>query len=845
MNILFLTSPAPVKSGFWTTEKRPPIGLGYLMAVLKRQGHTIFFSDEYLSPSNILDTEYLELNKIDFVGIYSNTVCYQSTLQLLEKIELKRKNKLWHGKILIGGPHTSVGCSEIPEYVDHIIIGEGEITVPKIINGEINNRICVGETVEDMDSLPMPAWEEFVNLPYDWSHSWHQAQPLFTFNTSRGCPFSCSFCSVKAIWGKTYRYMSAERVVQDIEHVVNNYGAKAIYFREDHFTLNKQRTTRFCELLIEKKLNIEWICETRADQLADYDYQKLMYDAGCRAYYIGVESGSPRMLEFYNKQISLDGVAKAFEIAREIGIKTYASLIFGFPTETEEDVRLTNDLLEKIKPDYVGKNVFVGLPGSECYDYIKQNKLYEFEDANHILYPLNYLQSIKKFYSDKEYFHVYQDKDKIDWSQKSDSEIRSNSEQKPLVSVVMSVFNAEKYIHQAVESILQQTYKNLEFIVINDGSTDGTRDILESFEDSRITLLNQDNVGITLSLNKGIALARGKYIARQDADDISKPDRLEKQVAFLEAHPKVGLLGSRFEFIDEDGGVKRQSLLPIDNDTLQERLIKINQFCHASVMVRKEALDKVGAYREFFRYAQDYDLWLRISEHCEIANLPETLVQYRELPEAISSRKILLQSRFASVAAELALQRRKSGNDLLNEGNEPPLLAVEKFPFELQKKLEIFYERHPESLYEGLRSEDIHTDLYSILTRIIDEKLKLEQELQDKVQSFTKAMSDTNHLSGIIRQKDEQLALKDSLLAQNARQLAENDIRFNTMNDEMAETDFYFKKLKSELADKDIQLNQLLVDIASKDSEISAIYNSYSWKITSPLRKCLSKIRKR
>ena len=409
----------------------------------------------------------------------------------------------------------------------------------------------------------------------------------------------------------------------------------------------------------------------------------------------------------------------------------------------------------------------------------------------------------------------------------------------------MSVYNGEKFLPEAIDSILSQTCGSFEFIIINDGSTDGTRGILESFTDERLILLHQDNSGLTQALNRGIAVAKGKYIARQDADDISKPERLEKQVAFLEAHPGVGLLGSRFEFIDEDGKVKRQSLLPTDNDTLQERLPKINQFCHASVIMRKEALDKVGAYREFFRYAQDYDLWLRISEHCEIANLPETLVQYRELPEAISSRKILLQSRFAAVAADLALQRRKSGNDLLNEGIEPPLLPVEKFPFELQKKLVIFYERHPESLYEGLRSEDIHTDLYFILTRIINEKLKLEQELQDKAQSFTKAMSETNHLSGIIRQKDEQLALKDSLLAQNARQLAENDIRFNTMNDEMAETDFYFKKLKSELADKDIQLNQLLVDIASKDSEISAIYNSYSWKITSPLRKCLSKIRKR
>ena len=416
---------------------------------------------------------------------------------------------------------------------------------------------------------------------------------------------------------------------------------------------------------------------------------------------------------------------------------------------------------------------------------------------------------------------------------------------RPSVSVVMSVYNAENFLKDAINSILDQSFTDFEFIIINDGSADRTERILKSYKDPRIILIHQENQGLTKSLNRGIAIARGRYIARQDADDISKLLRLEKQVAFLEAHPQVGLLGSRFEFIDEDGEVKRQSWLPTDNDVLQERLTKINQFCHTSIMMRKEALDKVGSYREFFRYAQDYDLWLRIAEHFTVANLPETLVQYRELSKAISNEKVLVQSQFAATAAELALQRRQSGTDLLNEGIAPPLLPVERFSAELQKKLEIFYEQHPESLYEGLRSEDIHTDLYFILTRIINEKLKLEQELQDKAQSFTKAMSETNHLSGIIRQKDEQLALKDSLLAQNARQIAENDIRFNTLNEEMAETDLYFKKLKSELADKDIQLNQLLGDIASKHSEIGAIYNSYSWKITSPLRKCLSIIRKR
>lgn len=407
MNILFLTSAAPRRSGFSTSEKRPPLGVGYLMAVLKREGHRIFFSDEYLSPSNILDTDFLQKEKIDYVGIYSNTICYQSTLQMFQKLQSKREKKQWLGKIMVGGPHTSVGYREIPEYVDYIVIGEGEVTVPKIINGEIKDRIVIGEKVEDLDSLPMPSWEEFIFRPYHWTHSWYPVYPLYTFNTSRGCPFSCTFCSVKAIWGKEYRYMSAERVVHDVEYMIKHYGAKGIYFREDHFTLNKNRTVEFCELLLKRNIKIDWFCETRVDQLGDYEYQKLLADAGCKVFYIGVESGSPKMLEFYKKGETREQFIKAFDIAKKVGIKTFASFVVGYPTETEEDRALTDDLISIIKPDVVGKNVFLGLPGSELYDYLKDNNLYEYKDEQNILYPRGFLKNVKKYYGSTSNFDVY------------------------------------------------------------------------------------------------------------------------------------------------------------------------------------------------------------------------------------------------------------------------------------------------------------------------------------------------------------------------------------------------------------------------------------------------------
>lgn len=401
-----MTSPAPKIAPFWTSEKRPPLGVGYLIAVLKAEGHNIFFIDNYLEPGNVLETDFLSKNKIDFVGIYSNTICYQETVSMFIKLQELREKKLWHGKIVVGGPHTSVGLDTIPEFVDHIVIGEGELSVPEIISGKQKNRVVRGKPVMDMDSLPLPAWEEFIYKPYLWKHSWVDAYPLYTFNTSRGCPFDCNFCSVQSIWGQTYRYMSAGRIVSDIVYMMKYYGLKGAYFREDHFTLKKSRIVEFCELLLKKNIRIDWLCETRVDNLCDLEYQKLMAKAGCKAFYIGVESGSPRMLEFFKKEETVEQFTEAFHMAKEVGIKTYASFVVGAPTETEEDRKMTEDLISTIKPDYTGKNVFVGIPGSELYDYVKKNRLYEYEDLNKVLYLKGHNKRVDIYYGGNPYLKI-------------------------------------------------------------------------------------------------------------------------------------------------------------------------------------------------------------------------------------------------------------------------------------------------------------------------------------------------------------------------------------------------------------------------------------------------------
>jgi len=213
----------------------------------------------------------------------------------------------------------------------------------------------------------------------------------------------------------------------------------------------------------------------------------------------------------------------------------------------------------------------------------------------------------------------------------------------PRLSVVMSVFNGGQHLAEAVESILSQTFKDFEFIIIDDGSEDNTWEILSDYSrgDSRIVLRrNERNLGLTRSLNKGLSLCRGEYIARMDADDISLPGRFESQIKFLDANPNVGVLGGGFQVIDEKGDLLFELMPPCGDAALKaELLIKNNALGHSAIMARTGLLRKVGGYDESLPYAQDYDLWYRLCPLSEFASLPINLVKWRHRKGSISTLK--------------------------------------------------------------------------------------------------------------------------------------------------------------------------------------------------------------
>jgi glycosyltransferase involved in cell wall biosynthesis len=220
----------------------------------------------------------------------------------------------------------------------------------------------------------------------------------------------------------------------------------------------------------------------------------------------------------------------------------------------------------------------------------------------------------------------------------------------PRLSVLLAVYNAERFLAQAVESILAQSFSDFEFIIVDDGSTDASREILQRYEDPRIRLISRDNRGLTVSLNEALDLARGELVARQDADDMSEVNRLSRQVDYLDRHRPVGLVGTNYVLIDEDGAEVVTTNLFTHPDDLKVAQVLANQFCHGSVMFRRAMIDEIGEYDPAVGHVEDYDLFARMTHAAASVNLREPLYRWRLTPTGISlSRRDLQADQSATI----------------------------------------------------------------------------------------------------------------------------------------------------------------------------------------------------
>ena len=210
----------------------------------------------------------------------------------------------------------------------------------------------------------------------------------------------------------------------------------------------------------------------------------------------------------------------------------------------------------------------------------------------------------------------------------------------PSVSFVLPVYNAGEHLAAAVESVLTQTYRDFEVLAINDGSTDGSRDVLASFKDDRLRILDQPNNGLVATLNRGIREARGPWIARMDSDDVCLPHRLQRQMAHLTANPDMALLGGYVATIDEQGELLADVVpFPVSHDELWQAIgVRPWVMCHPAVVIRKQAAIEAGLYDPAYKHAEDTEFFARLMTKYRAANLPEVVLKYRLRQGAVSGQ---------------------------------------------------------------------------------------------------------------------------------------------------------------------------------------------------------------
>jgi len=397
--ILLMTTVPPLKSPWGVPARLPPLGLAYVAAALEKAGFEVNMLDNYQlnKPMDFVKQE-IERLKPEIIGITCSSVTYE---RCIETAKLA-KELLPSCKVVVGGWHPSYLPDTMLQHpeIDYVVMGEGEETMVKLATliKEGNDEKAIAkipgiafkhkgktiknppQVIKDLDQVPFPARHLLPMNIYDRRIGYLKAAPADVVNIIRGCPYECAYCETKKLWGQKCRAFSPPRVIEELEYMVKNYGSKGIYFIGDNFTINKKHTIELCKLMKERKLDIEWVCDTRVD-LISRDLLKEMKSAGCSTIFFGVQSGSPRILKKLNINITPEQFAEGFKMCRKEGIQVACSFMLGIPGETKEDMETTYKFAKKLDPDWIQFNVFIACPDSGLYQEVLEKGLYDRKEG--------------------------------------------------------------------------------------------------------------------------------------------------------------------------------------------------------------------------------------------------------------------------------------------------------------------------------------------------------------------------------------------------------------------------------------------------------------------------------
>jgi radical SAM superfamily enzyme YgiQ (UPF0313 family) len=384
----------PYPSGSHQHPPFTPLGLGYLAAVLEKNQYEVdvidcqalrFTYEEFRSE--------ISKRQPDIVGITSTTLTYKSALQIAKIAKEVCPNCL----TILGGSHVSFWDKEALQEcssLDIVVRKEGENTML-----ELAERIEAGKNYHDVLGItcrkdgkivknPDRVYiENLDELPFPAHHLWpierlrKHGTVIFPLVTSRGCVYWCDFCTAVRMFGRRYRMRSPKNVVDEIEYLQKTFGAHQFTFYDDAFTVDQERAAEICREIKNRKMKIEWDCETRVDMVTK-ELLRTMKEAGCIAVWFGVESGSQPVLDAMRKGISPAQTIKAFKWAKEVGLMTVANVILGFPGETKETIWETIKFIERLSPNDVGYYIATPYPGTPLYEHVVEDGLLTTTDFN-------------------------------------------------------------------------------------------------------------------------------------------------------------------------------------------------------------------------------------------------------------------------------------------------------------------------------------------------------------------------------------------------------------------------------------------------------------------------------
>lgn len=375
-------------------EERPyylPLGLLSIASYLRKNGISVKIFD--INTSNETIDEIIQRYSPKSIGI---TALSGPMLKDAVKIScrIRELNKNIH--IIWGGIHPTIfpALTLKNDYVDFVVMQEGEITTLELVQSldkpdcyknirgigyKIDGKTIINperKFIDDLDTLPMPAWDLVDVKKYFNEQFW--GSRILTLNTSRGCRFRCAYCQNQIVTKRTWRGLSARRIIESIAYLKATYGIDGIHFMDDDFNSNISRTIEYLNILKEEKLSIKWFELSRVNHYQDLELVKLRGSLGCKVVDFGVESGSERILKFIQKDQTIAQIKTAFNNCKVARVVANALIMIGLPTETEEDVRQTVKLLREIPHLFCICGLFKPYPGNKLFDYVQKNNNFKF-----------------------------------------------------------------------------------------------------------------------------------------------------------------------------------------------------------------------------------------------------------------------------------------------------------------------------------------------------------------------------------------------------------------------------------------------------------------------------------